>query len=249
MNKFLAILLFLPVVFANPAIGRSPVVVELFTSQGCSSCPRADELISRNNKLLFSRQVYFLAFHVTYWDYLGWPDPYGQEAYTQRQRQYADSLNEITLFTPQFRINGGPGFADHNGAGLKKQIAAAQQRVLKTNVSIDSINFSQATINLGVSLSSSAHYDLRKAELNIAVTEDHLSNNVPAGENRGRLLTADGVVQWFTVLPLKHGPAGRQQVSLVIPVDRHWIRQQLTIIAYVQNNADRQITGAAAVKP
>ena len=88
---------------ATATATESPVVIELYTSQGCSSCPPADELLGR---LASHEGVIALGFHVDYWDYIGWKDDFGSPAYTQRQRDYARAVNSRTIYTPQMIVEG-----------------------------------------------------------------------------------------------------------------------------------------------
>lgn len=88
---------------AWPAMAKSPVVVELFTSQGCSSCPPAEAYL---HDLAKRPDVIALEFHVDYWDYIGWKDPYGKREYTDRQHAYAESLGQKYVYTPQIVVNG-----------------------------------------------------------------------------------------------------------------------------------------------
>lgn len=90
----------------------SVTVVELFTSQGCSSCPSADKLLSELSK---KENVLALSFHVSYWNYLGWKDPYSNEQYTERQRDYARVLHLRSIYTPQMIVNGKMNLWDLTG--------------------------------------------------------------------------------------------------------------------------------------
>src|SRR5579872_5297720 len=105
--KIMILLLF--VIISSAAFSQNnPVVIELFTSQGCSSCPAADknlaELIEEAEKK--GLPVYGLSFHVDYWNYIGWKDPYSRSEYTARQREYSSFLNSETVYTPQMIVNG-----------------------------------------------------------------------------------------------------------------------------------------------
>ena len=103
MRKFLSMLTAIFLI-ASPAVGgERPVVVELFTSQGCSSCPPADALL---HKLADREDIIALAFHVDYWDYIGWKDIFASPAYTDRQRAYAFAGGRRMVYTPQMVING-----------------------------------------------------------------------------------------------------------------------------------------------
>ncbi|MEM6525653.1 MAG: DUF1223 domain-containing protein, partial [Bacteroidota bacterium] len=95
----------------NPKVADHGVaVVELFTSQGCSSCPSADKNLSQLIKDKNDRKVFGLSFHVSYWNYLGWKDPYSKEAFTERQRKYAAKFANSSIYTPQMIVNGKEEF-------------------------------------------------------------------------------------------------------------------------------------------
>ena len=114
---------------------EAPVVVELFTSQGCSSCPPADAFLT---DLAHQRHdVLPLAFHVTYWDYLGWKDPYSLDAATARQREYARHLGEDGVYTPQMVVDGAKGFVGSSRAEGLSAIAGAARKQVPVSVARD----------------------------------------------------------------------------------------------------------------
>jgi hypothetical protein len=104
----------------------SPVIVELFTSQGCSSCPSADKNLAEivENAERNHEPVYGLSFHVDYWNHLGWKDPYSNRAFTERQRNYAKLMNSESIYTPQIVINGENEFVGSNVKSIRGTIAA-----------------------------------------------------------------------------------------------------------------------------
>lgn len=124
MFRLSAFFVALPLVLPGAGLGQeAPVVLELYTSQGCSSCPPADALLTR---LAERPDVIPLALHVDYWDYLGWKDAFGSPAYTQRQRAYARAAGSRTIFTPQMIVQGGARLKGHDAVGIDAAIAAAQ---------------------------------------------------------------------------------------------------------------------------
>src|ERR1700761_6678484 len=114
---------------------EAPVVVELFTSQGCSSCPPADAFLSDLARQ--RRDVLQLAFHVTYWDSLGWKDPYSLDAATARQRAYARHLRDDGVYTPQMVVDGATGFVGSNRSQGLRAITGADPKPVRVNVARD----------------------------------------------------------------------------------------------------------------
>src|ERR1700760_3011596 len=111
---------------------EAPVVVELFTSQGCSSCPPADAFLT--DLAHQRRDILPLAFHVTYWDYLGWKDPYSLDAATARQRDYARHLGDDGVYTPQMVVDGATGFVGSNRSQGLRAITGANPKPVTVNV-------------------------------------------------------------------------------------------------------------------
>ena len=115
-----------------------PVVLELFTSQGCSSCPPADRLLT---ELQTDPEIIALSFHVTYWDRLGWADPFATNAGTLRQYDYAEAFKTERVFTPQLIVNGTQSFVGSNRAAITKAVADAklQKNLLSFKITKDKI--------------------------------------------------------------------------------------------------------------
>jgi len=109
---------------------EGPVVIELFTSQGCSSCPPAEVLLNKlaRDGKLGDRAVAPLTFHVDYWDDLGWPDPYASAAWTERQREYAEALGDRRVYTPELVVAGGAGMVGSQATSVARANAAAPKR-------------------------------------------------------------------------------------------------------------------------
>ena len=223
------------------AKGTGIAVVELFTSEGCSSCPPADallaQLIQRSKK--DGRAVYALAFHVDYWDRLGWVDPFASAAATARQRAYAAAMAADSVYTPQMIVNGDTGFVGSDA----KAASAAIEHALAT----------PATAELTVTLRAAGEgrylleYKVNDAAdervLNIAVVERGLSSDVPRGENAGKTLTHENVVRSFKTVALKDAPTGA--VPLTPPVGVKLANA--SVIVYIQQAGHRSISAAVEV--
>lgn len=164
---------------AGPA---GPIVLELFTSQGCSSCPSADRLL---DKLAAEQEsVAPLAFHVDYWDDLGWPDPYASPAWTERQRQYAAALADRSVYTPQLVVGGRAGMVGSNVALVTSAIARAERPAL--------LPATATWKDRAVEITATAPAG---ADVLVALWEDGTKVAVPRGENAGETLRADRVVR------------------------------------------------------
>ena len=173
---------------------ESPVVVELFTSQGCSSCPPADAFLTELAGQ--RRDVLPLAFHVTYWDYLGWKDPYSLDAATTRQREYARQLGEDGVYTPQMVVDGATGFVGSNRSDGLRVIAHAGHKPVPVGISRDG---GALLVTVG---SGAGHARV------LLVGFDRMHETpVGRGENSGRTLRETNVVRSLTGIGTWSGSA------------------------------------------
>ncbi|MCM0676423.1 DUF1223 domain-containing protein [Micromonospora phytophila] len=230
----------------RPAAGGGFAVVEMFTSQGCNSCPPAEELLSEIDRDARERaeRVYALGFHVDYWDHLGWADPYGDRAHTLRQEAYARAFGSGGLYTPQMVVNGTVEFVGSDRRAASSAITSALGEAAATSLAL-SVRDADGSTGDGrrVMVDYQAGRLPEGAVLNVAVVQRGLENDVPRGENAGRRLRQDGVVRAFTSAKLVRGDG---RVELAVPPDldpRH-----ASVVGYVQNDADKTIVGAAAVE-
>ena len=174
----------------SPAVSAAPLpgfaVVELFTSEGCSSCPPAEAWLSRlKDSPGLWKDFVPVAFHVEYWDHLGWRDPWASKRFSERQRDYAQAWNSDTIYTPEVVLNGREwrGWAGHVNVPGPNGIGGA--------LAVNSTNASRWTIVFTPSLASGNY------ELHAALLASGLNSHVKAGENRGRRLEHDFVVVSF----------------------------------------------------
>jgi hypothetical protein len=216
-----------------PKLGPAPVVLELFTSQGCSSCPPADALVHEiaNDPALRGR-VIPLAFHVDYWDSLGWRDPFSSGEWTQRQAHYVRTMRLNSAYTPQAVVNGTHEFVGSNRSALN----AALERASNAKPSCD---VTLTAHREGNSLIATIHAAVPAgADLMLAIIEDSVTTKIQHGENAGRTLTNDAIVR-----RLIHVTAGQ---AVTVPLDPAW--RSLSAAAFVQDRANLTI-GAAATAP
>ena len=173
-------------------------IVELFTSEGCSSCPPADRLLSQIRKDYKDQNVYTLSFHVDYWNYIGWKDPFSTKQYTSRQREYGYAFKNESIYTPQMVINGSSEFVGHQEKKAKKEINEALKRSTQQTIKVN-LRKTASDLTIDYQLIGKIESD---DLLHIAITESQISTDVRHGENRGRLLKHDSVVRLFKSVDL-----------------------------------------------
>lgn len=226
---------------------RVPVIVELFTSEGCSSCPPADQLLSRMDRSqpIAGARVIALEEHVDYWNSLGWVDPFSSAQYRGRQNDYGRKFLDDNIYTPQMVVNGQVAFVGNDGDRAAQEIAKAEQAQTATVElkatpkpgEADLVDLSVQVTNIG---------KIRNSNVYLAVTESDLSTNVSRGENSGRLLRHAPVVRSFGVigkLDAKGSNTGAITNTLRLP--REWKRENLRAVVFVQERESYKITGAA----
>ncbi len=181
--------------------GSSRVLVELFTSQGCSSCPPAEAWLNREGMELFRQgRILPLAFHVDYWDYLGWKDPFSSGTFTQRQRVYAQALASDSLYTPEMVVGGQVGFVGSDGDRARDEIAAAGKSTTGT------IQLKKIAYGKELEITLPPGFPEQGMRLYLAVFENGLTTQVARGENAGRTLMENFVVRRLVEIPIKAGP-------------------------------------------
>ncbi|MFF4880772.1 DUF1223 domain-containing protein [Micromonospora sp. NPDC000668] len=220
-------------------------LVEMFTSQGCSSCPPAEEVLTEIERDARTRgqPVFALGFHVDYWDDLGWPDPFADAAYTARQQAYARAFGSGRLYTPQMVVNGTVEFVGSDRRRASASIAAALTSATTTPLAL-SVQESAGSAGGGqrVMIDYQTERPPQRAVVNVAIVERGLESDVARGENAGRTLRQDNVVRAFTSLGLD---AERGRVELETPPDLD--PRQATVVGYVQNDGDKAVVGAVAI--
>ncbi|PWR11208.1 DUF1223 domain-containing protein [Micromonospora acroterricola] len=220
-------------------------VVEMFTSQGCSSCPPAEEVLTEIDRdaRANGQPVFALGFHVDYWDDLGWRDPFADAAYTARQQAYARAFGSGHLYTPQMVVNGTVEFVGSDRRRAATTIGAALTSAATTPLAL---SVQDGAPDTGDERTVVMDYQTERlperAVLNVAIVERGLESQVARGENAGRTLRQDNVVRAFTSLGLE---ADRGRVTLQAPPDLD--RRQATVVGYVQKDGDKAIVAATAV--
>jgi len=167
-------------------------LLELYTSEGCSSCPPADKWLSKMQH--GQDKVTPLAFHVDYWDYIGWKDKFSRAEYSNRQRKIAAFNKAGFVYTPQFVFNGRD-FKGWDNSRLNQAITTTQQLAARANLTLHAENQTDGSIKLTATAEASNPEDVKKAGVFIALYENNLVTEVKAGENNGRKLKHDYVVR------------------------------------------------------
>ncbi|KAL4279682.1 hypothetical protein GQ457_03G023750 [Hibiscus cannabinus] len=181
---------------AAPPAGDGPVLLELFSSQGCATSPAAELLLSRLGRGDFQLDtpVLVLAYHVNYWDYMGWKDPYGSSQSTVRQKAYVEALKLDTMFTPQVVVQGRAQCVGNDEDTLLSTIASAPRFPAPSFQA----NFQRPTSeSLLVTLTGAlrSKVDNNGVNVMVALYENGLVNDCLAGENQGKVLSNDSVVR------------------------------------------------------
>lgn len=230
------------------AAATSPVVVELFTSEGCSSCPPADKLLSdlEENQPVKGTQVIALSEHVDYWNRLGWKDPFSSAQFTERQTDYSKTLGNEDIYTPQMVVDGRTEFVGNQRAEALEAIGQASQSpkasveaAIKAHTS-SSITF---TVQVG-NVPDMSRGD--KADVMLAITESGLMSNVLRGENSGRKLAHSAVTRKLATIGTVEG--GVFKAEPVVSLNSIWKRARLRAVIFVQERASHRILGAAAIR-
>ncbi len=226
----------LKAVKADNPTNKGFAVIELFTSEGCSSCPPADALVARVQKENSDKPVYILAYHVDYWNRLGWKDVFSSPEYSARQNQYARWLKLSSVYTPQIVVNGRTEFVGSEEGNLRNAIRTNLQKPAKAEVTLSSVKVENDR--------ASAQYHIEgvttNAVLLVALIEKNATTKVQRGENSGRILSHVQIVKQLKNLLLKNGNEGTASIALPHGFDP----QKYELIGFVQNTANGEIIGA-----
>lgn len=239
MNYLLILLTFFGMATPKKPAKPAPqpvVVLELFTSQGCSSCPPADKALqditqqaARSGKL-----VYGLSFHVDYWNRLGWQDPFSSKLFTDRQRQYDRTLSSQT-YTPQLVINGRQDVIGGQKAKIEQAIQTIQNQPTAAFVGVDgSVARDTKQVTVNYELSTAGPY-----RVNVALVQKEARTDVKNGENGGRTLVNTNVVRQFKTID-----NAEKSGSVTLPLPTGLTTNQTAVLVYVQRTDNGQVVGA-----
>jgi hypothetical protein len=236
-----------------PNQGRTPVVVELFTSEGCSTCPPADELLARLEERQFvdGAEVIALEEHVDYWNHDGWIDPFSAAEWTLRQQDYAAAFKLDGVYTPQMIIDGREQFIGSRAGEVSTAIVNNSQ-IQKAAVTITGIaaagnrprEFNVNVTNLIAATSGES------SEVWFAITEKGLHSDVKRGENAGKNLHHASIVRWMHKIGVAsgRGSASPFTAKASVKLKPAWKVEHLSAVAFVQERQSRRILGAASIQ-
>jgi hypothetical protein len=234
-----------PAATQPPAAGSTPVLVELFTSEGCSSCPPADALLVRLGRTQPVREADVIALeeHVDYWDRLGWKDPFSSEAATARQGEYGQAFGGQQVYTPQMIVDGHAEFVGSSEGEALRAIRTASAAP-KPAVHLSWVDGDMLAIHVEP-LTNATNGDTTQVVL--VVAENMLHSDVKRGENAGRALEHDGVVrQLIAIGKIDTGSTGFSS-TIAIHAGREWNRSNLRAVVFVQERHSRRVLAAAAI--
>jgi hypothetical protein len=245
-----------PAAASAPAPAPRTVLLELFTSEGCSSCPPADAFVGELPRLGWGRdRVVPLTFHVDYWDALGWKDPFASPAFTDRQRRYAEAgvlrapAGEEGIrgpYTPQMVVDGAVHFSggrrDVALAELRRAAAAPAAVAIVARARLDA---GRAVVTAEVTPRSDAAAR-EPWRLYVAVALKTARTRVPRGENAGETLQEAAIVRALSPpVPVPRAPGAPVEVAVARPADHAW--SELELAVFVQSETTLRVGGAAAV--
>ena len=225
-------------------------VVELFTSQGCSSCPPADRLLSKlAHDSKYQGKVIPLSFHVDYWNYIGWTDPFSAARWSDRQKAYAGRVfHSNRIYTPQVVVNGRSECVGNSEGEVLGRVndALAAEPAGRVSLALDPPTpDGHLRVKVGAKLARAVGSgDL---DLWVAVYQSNLATEVKAGENASRLLKNDRVVRRLEKAFTLPATAGAEKTGeVVLGIDKRWKTDDLGVAAFLQDPATLAIVGAAA---
>jgi hypothetical protein len=231
-----------------------PVVIELFTSEGCSSCPPADDLMAmlERDQPVKGAWIIALGEHVDYWDRLGWRDQFSSAQFTARQNDYAQAFRSDDIYTPQLIVNGAEQVVGSDARKVTAAIAkaAATQPRLTLALTFPNVTaadvkrLAQIPVQVRATLAAGAKLD-EPVEVLIAVTEKGLGSHVIRGENSGRDLRHGPVLRTLIPIGTMAAKDGSWSATHPLPLAKDWTPRQASVVALAQGQKSRRILGVS----
>lgn len=215
------------------------VVLELFTSQGCSSCPPADDLLNKINKSDGTSNVIALSYHVDYWNYIGWKDPFSKSEFSDKQRKYGQKFNSSSIYTPQVVVNGKEHFVGSNESTLKSKIKLYSGKKAENTVKISNIKKDAKNITFDYTVEG----NVMQKQLRVVLVIDERTTSISKGENKNRSLKNSNIVVSQLELDL-NSKTGKGSVS--IP-DLVTAADDLSLVSIIET-LNYDIVGASKLK-
>ncbi len=220
------------------------VLAELYTSEGCNSCPPADKWFSTVDTT--DKTIIPIAFHVDYWDYIGWKDRFAKPDFSVRQREMASLAGKRSVYTPQLLLNGRDTSYWHDAKRISASRIEAQRE--QSNIELGlRVAFREGVLAIETDTTFESPVDRKESVLFVAVTENSLATDVKAGENRGVSLRHDHVVREL-IGPISLRAEGKNRIlrNAIIPAD--WKVTNMNVVAFVQSTK-KGVVGQAVSTP
>jgi hypothetical protein len=216
---------------------KTPVLVELFTSEGCSSCPPADRLLSQLEKGQASSEaeIITLALHVDYWNYLGWKDEFSQKQFSERQNGYAQHFKLDSSYTPQMVVDGQTQLVGSNSDAAQKAIS----ELMKNQKA--AIEISNSNDKLKVKITDAPAHD--DSYVWLAIAEDDLKTNVRRGENVGKTLDHVSVVREMKLLGSIAAADKSFESETALQFNPVWKKENLKFVVFLQGKDSKKVFG------
>ena len=228
----------------------TPVIVELFTSEGCSDCPPADTLLE---KLIAAQpvagaEIIGLGQHVDYWDRLGWKDRFSSAAFTGRQQKYQTRFATESIYTPQMVVDGRAEFVGSDASAARKAIErtlTAAHGAIRIDVGAEQ----DRPLHVALTISNLPHAARGdRADIILIVTERGLTTDVKRGENHGKVLKHAPVVRYLATIGQVAVDGSHASASADIALAADWQRDRLAVVAFVQEQRGRTILASASAR-
>ncbi len=218
------------------SINKGFAVVELFTSEGCSSCPAADEAVIDIAKQ-YKEGVIILGFHVDYWNQLGWKDVFSKSEYSDRQKQYASAFSLNSIYTPQIVVNGKTEFVGSDKTKLQETISKELNNNVARTIELSARETNDGKIVVNVSSANASNNNI-----NIALVQLQAQSNVAKGENEGKVLHHINIVR-----DLKIVDGNKKDNSVSFNFSAGLSKKDFEIVAFSQDKNNLHITDARSV--
>ncbi|TYA78635.1 DUF1223 domain-containing protein [Seonamhaeicola marinus] len=227
-NVFLTIIILLFTITPSAKVNKyKPVtVLELFTSQGCSSCPPADNLLDKVKKE-HAGQVIVLSYHVDYWNYIGWKDPFSKKAFSDKQRRYGQKFYSSSIYTPQIVINGKEHFVGSKTSVMNTKLRQYANKYAENEIQLNGVKKEAGSVKFNYGING----NIKHKRLKVALVIDSKKTHVKRGENSNRVLLNSNIVVEEVFVELNQ-TAGEVVIKIPEIVERD---DKLSIVALVEN--------------